>query len=62
MEQELGAGLQDREEVTTSVASTSASSSNSDLLSNPLPEGERVTVGCRHSSRTFSGLRLFGRR
>lgn len=62
MEQELGAGSQDREEVTTSLASTSASSSNSDLLSNALPEGERVVVGRRHSSRTFSGLRLFGRR
>uniref|UniRef100_A0A672R2T5 Diacylglycerol kinase n=1 Tax=Sinocyclocheilus grahami TaxID=75366 RepID=A0A672R2T5_SINGR len=62
MEQELGAGSQDREEVTTSLASTSASSSNSELPSNPQPEGERVAVGRRHSSRTFTGLRLFGRR
>ncbi len=59
MEQELGAGSQDREEVPTS---TSASSSNSDLPSNPQPEGERAAVGRRHSSRTFTGLRLFGRR
>ncbi|XP_051512169.1 diacylglycerol kinase zeta-like isoform X9 [Myxocyprinus asiaticus] len=62
MEQELVAGLCEREEVITSLASTSASSSNSDLPSTPLPEGERATVGRRHSSRTFKGLRLFGRR
>lgn len=62
MEQELGAGSREKEEVTTSLASTSASSSNSDLPSTPLPEGERVSLGRRHSSRTFTGLRLFGRR
>lgn len=62
MEQELGAASQGREEVTTSLASTSASSSNSDLPSNPQPDGERVAVGRRHSSKTFTGLRLFGRR
>ncbi|XP_030650132.1 diacylglycerol kinase zeta isoform X2 [Chanos chanos] len=43
------------------VASTSASSSNSDLPSISLPEGERPAGGHRHSGRGFTGLRLFGR-
>lgn len=39
---------------------TSASSSNSDLGSGLVPEGERV--GCRQGAKAFTGLRLFGRR
>lgn len=41
---------------------TSASSSNSDLPYVLLPEGERAAVGRRHSTKAFTGLRLFGRR
>ncbi|XP_076143765.1 diacylglycerol kinase zeta isoform X6 [Alosa pseudoharengus] len=41
---------------------TSASSSNSDLPSILLPESERAGTGRRHSTKAFTGLRLFGRR
>ncbi|KAL4622906.1 diacylglycerol kinase zeta-like isoform X2 [Arapaima gigas] len=42
--------------------STSSSSSNSDLPSCLPPEGERPAGGRRCGAKTFTGLRLFGRR
>ncbi|KAJ8340512.1 hypothetical protein SKAU_G00351450 [Synaphobranchus kaupii] len=62
-----GAGLEEgpnpepRREGEDAVISTSASSSNSDLTS-AFAEGERPAIGRRHSGKTFTGLRLFGRR
>ncbi|XP_064192377.1 diacylglycerol kinase zeta-like isoform X7 [Anguilla rostrata] len=50
-----------RREGEDAVVSTSASSSNSDLPST-IAEGERPAIGRRHSGKTFTGLRLFGRR
>uniref|UniRef100_A0A4W5MM74 Diacylglycerol kinase n=1 Tax=Hucho hucho TaxID=62062 RepID=A0A4W5MM74_9TELE len=43
------------------VATTSASSSNSDLPSALLPDGEHPDMG-RRQSKPFTGLKLFGRR
>ncbi|KAM9423133.1 diacylglycerol kinase zeta-like isoform 19-T23 [Salvelinus alpinus] len=43
------------------VATTSASSSNSDLPSALLPDGEHPDTG-RRQSKPFTGLKLFGRR
>ncbi|XP_055754975.1 diacylglycerol kinase zeta-like isoform X10 [Salvelinus fontinalis] len=43
------------------VATTSASSSNSDLPSTLLPDGEHPDTG-RRESKPFTGLKLFGRR
>ncbi|KAG7315312.1 hypothetical protein KOW79_021400 [Hemibagrus wyckioides] len=62
MADDEGAGSQEGVEVTTSPASTSASSSTSDLPCIAPPEAERHAGGRRHSSRSFTGLRLFGRR
>ncbi|KAJ8272349.1 hypothetical protein COCON_G00112080 [Conger conger] len=53
--------LEPQQECEETIISTSASSSNSDLPS-ALAEGERPAIGRRHSGRTFTGLRLFGRR
>ncbi|KAL6461757.1 hypothetical protein MHYP_G00299020 [Metynnis hypsauchen] len=54
-QQELGS------EVATSLTSTSASSSNSDLPCTAPAEGERPSGGRRHGNKSFTGLRLFGR-
>ncbi|XP_060767467.1 diacylglycerol kinase zeta isoform X7 [Neoarius graeffei] len=62
MADDEGAGIQEGVEVVTSLASTSASSSTSDLPCTAPPEAERHAGGRRHSSRSFTGLRLFGRR
>lgn len=43
------------------VKTTSASSSNSDLPSALLPDGEHPDTG-RRQSKSFTGLKLFGRR
>uniref|UniRef100_A0A4W5NYE3 Diacylglycerol kinase n=1 Tax=Hucho hucho TaxID=62062 RepID=A0A4W5NYE3_9TELE len=43
------------------ITSTSASSSNSDLPSALLPDGEHLDTG-RRQSKPFTGLKLFGRR
>ncbi|KAB5526065.1 hypothetical protein PHYPO_G00147390 [Pangasianodon hypophthalmus] len=62
MADDQGAGSQEGVEVAASPASTSASSSTSDLPCIAPPEAERHAGGRRHSSRSFTGLRLFGRR
>ncbi|KAF5894932.1 diacylglycerol kinase zeta isoform X7, partial [Clarias magur] len=61
MADDEGTGSQEGLEVTTSPASTSASSSTSDLPCAAPPEAERHAGGRRHSSRSFTGLKLFGR-
>ncbi|KAF7687861.1 hypothetical protein HF521_013867 [Silurus meridionalis] len=62
MADDEGAESQEGLEGTTSLASTSASSSTSDLPCAASPGAERHAGGRRHSSRSFTGLRLFGRR
>uniref|UniRef100_A0A8B9H586 Diacylglycerol kinase n=1 Tax=Astyanax mexicanus TaxID=7994 RepID=A0A8B9H586_ASTMX len=57
-----GMGGRERVQVTTSLTSTSESSSNSDLPCTAPAEGGRPSGGRRHGNKSFTGLRLFGRR
>ncbi|RXM36177.1 hypothetical protein EOD39_12201 [Acipenser ruthenus] len=55
-----GASSENLKDLEEAVTLTSASSSNSDLPS--FAESEKVTIVRRHSTKTFTGIRFFGRR
>ncbi|RXM34379.1 Diacylglycerol kinase zeta [Acipenser ruthenus] len=57
---EQGASSENLKDLEEAVTSISASSSNSDLPS--FTESEKVTIARRHSTKTFTGIRFFGRR